>query len=360
MLACYAEAGPYTEYTSSGFIPFLAAGTAGVDWSTNVAVEITINSVGSIARTFQPIIDTGTCGFMFTALDLPDWNPETEAVPLNAGWEYLSSSHVLYTGYWVWRDVYFNPCDRQQVIKTSIPVLAVTKKVTCSSYSVAVGTDHCPTTPEYIEHNPHVRWMGVGFGREEDGQPQGTPDKNAFINVVSIAGQNMNSYLQGYKINKMGITLGLTDINTSNMFFQDLPARNPVNWSLRTPTIPRDYRSLPSDCISFDNQETCYPGETLLDTGIGKAFMRVPMGVVMPRDPFTKNLNPEVRVAVDLGSPALFTERFTTGTPVAVEPDSVEAFKSARGSFFNTGRHVYRAWNTAYDSVNGRYGMAAI
>ena len=359
-LARLAQAGPYAAFTTSGFIPFSDT-TTPVDWSSNVKVDITVNSFASTAKLFRPVVDTGTCGFMFASKDLPDWNPTTEAIAANKGWEFLSSSDILYTGYWVMRDIYFNPRSSSTRIKATIPVLAVTRKVGCSSYNVAVDTDVCPS-PDWIDDNPSVRLMGVGFGREEDGQPQGTPDKNAFININSIAGQNMATHIQGYKIDSNGITVGLTDTNTAGMGFQDLPARNPNPVGSRVPTIPRDWKSLRSDCISFNDGTDCYVGETLLDTGMGDSSMRVPLGVTIPRDATTKVLNNGVIVQVHLGNPALVTERFTAGTGAAttVTPDLAFAYNSNRGNFFNTGRHAYRAWKTAYDSVNGRYGIIAV
>jgi hypothetical protein len=359
-LAGLSQAGPYAAFTASGFIPFTTAGTTGVDWSSNVKVDLTVNSVASTARKFQPVVDTGTCGFLFNAAELPDWDPATEAISENAGWEFLSSSKLLYTGHWVLRDLYFNPRDASHVIKATVPVLAVTAKTNCTCYNVTIHTDQCPGDCSEELDTTGVRLMGVGFGREEDGQPQGTPDKNAFINIVSVAGQDMTRYIQGYKIDKMGITVGLTDANTASMSFQNLPARNPIGGGGFTPTIPRDYRSLRSHCISFNGGATCYSGEVLLDTGLGTASMRVPLGVSIPRTDM--RLNTGAHVAVDLGDPALVTERFTVGTGIAtgVTPDWVGAYNSARGNFFNTGRHVYRAWNTAYDSVNGRYGLEAV
>lgn len=355
-------AGPYASFTTTGYIPFSNT-TLPVDWSSKVKVDVTVNSFASSARLFRPDVDTGTCGFLFSSKDLPDWDPSTEALDSNRGWEFLSSSDLLYTGHWVTRDLYFNPRNSATRIKATVPVLAVTKKVKCTTYNVAVDGDACPTTPDWEDNDPsNVRVMGVGFGREADGQPQGTPDKNAFINILSIAGQSMTSHIQGYTIDSNGINVGLTDANTLGMSFQDLPARNPNPAGSRNPTIPRDWASLRSSCISFNDGTTCYAGETLLDTGIGDSSMRVPLGVSIPRDPTTKVLNDGTVVRVNLGDPALVTERFTAGVGAAtgVTPDLAFAYNSDRGNFFNTGRHVYRGWKTAFDSVNGRYGMVAV
>ncbi|KAM7214156.1 hypothetical protein V8F06_010471 [Rhypophila decipiens] len=356
-----ANAGLYSAFSTAGHIPFSDT-TLPVDWSAKVKVDVTVNSFASSAQLFRPEVDTGTCSFLFASKDLPDWNPATEALETNKGWQFLSSSDILYTGHWVTRDLYFNPRSSTTRIKSTVPILAVTKKVKCSSYNVALDNDTCPTTPEWTDTNPSVRLMGIGFGRELDGQPQGTPDKNAFINIQSIAGQSMGSHIQGYTIDSNGINVGLTDANTLGMTFQDLPARNPNPPGSRIPTIPRDWASLRSNCISFNDGINCYSGEVLLDTGIGNSSMRVPLGVPIPRDATTKVLNDGTIVKVNLGDPPLVVERFVTGTGAAttVTPDFSFAYNSDRGNFFNTGRHVYRACRTAFDSVNGRFGMVAV
>ncbi|KAM7198911.1 hypothetical protein V8F20_005978 [Naviculisporaceae sp. PSN 640] len=360
-----AQPGPYASFHTTGYIPFTdtTAITLPIDWSSKPKVDVTVNSFASTARLFRPDVDTGTCGFLFSSKDLPDWNATTEALETNKGWQFLSSSDLLYTGHWVTRDIYFNPRNSATRIKATVPILAVTKKVKCTTYSVSVDTDTCPTTPEWEDNNPgSVRVMGVGFGREDDGQPKGTPDKNAFINIQSIAGQSMTTYLQGYTIDSYGINVGLTNDNTLGMTFQDLPARNPNPVGSRVPSIARDWASLRSGCISFDDGASCYAGEVLLDTGIANSSMRVPLGVTLPRDAITKVLNDGTIVRVNLGDPAIVTERFTAGTGAAtgVTPDLAFAYNSARGNFFNTGRHAYRAWKTAYDSVNGRYGIGTV
>jgi hypothetical protein len=74
-----------------------------------------------------------------------------------------------------------------------------------------------------------IQVMGVGFGREADGQPQGTPDKNPFLNLVSIDGKPASenrSLRNGYIINKDGIKIGLTERNTAGMKFAKLVQRH--------------------------------------------------------------------------------------------------------------------------------------
>jgi len=180
--------------------------------------------------------------------------------------------------------------------------------------------------------------------------------------VVSVAGGSMAAFAPGYLIDKWGITVGLTEANTAGMAFTDLPARDPVAGSGgRTPTVPMDFAALPA-CIALNGTAPCHVGTALMDTGVGQGYLRLPIGAPLGRDPVSKRLYDGSTVSVALGQPAVVTEAFTVGSGAAtgVTPAYVEAYNSRRGNFFNSGRHAYRAWVTAYDAVSGRLGFRAV
>jgi hypothetical protein len=72
-----------------------------------------------------------------------------------------------------------------------------------------------------------IRTIGIGFGRCNDGQSKGTPDKNPLLQVHITAIMrpkisDSSKYRPGHIINKQGIDLGLTDTNTESMKFTAL------------------------------------------------------------------------------------------------------------------------------------------
>ncbi|KAK4122978.1 hypothetical protein N657DRAFT_645683 [Parathielavia appendiculata] len=153
------------------------------------------------------------------------------------GWHYLSSSKILYNGYWVTKNIYFRdtydypdtaPGPRlPHYIRTRAPILVVTRKYVCKEYDIDVAGKDCLGDPYSTEDNPRgIFILGSGFGRTHDGQPQGTPNKNPLLHVTSFRGRtravppsSTDNYWPGYIISKEGITVGLTETNTASMSF---------------------------------------------------------------------------------------------------------------------------------------------
>ena len=374
VLSTLVQAGTYSGYTTSVQIPFLEASEPGLGFGSNVHVQLRFSSPSS-ASVIKPFVDTGSCGIILSAADLNDWDP-SEGTDTNKGWQYLSSSNLLYSGFWVERDIYFEGSSGESsnsspLIKSTVPILAVTKKLKCLSYDVSDPGEDCPGTSSDIQLLPKgIRIMGIGFGREADGQPQGTPDKNPLLHITNISAQNMSSYWPGYIISAEGITLGLTDTNTESMNFTSLvPGGGTTpHWDLNF-----DWPELPA-CIKITapgtdagGPEPCLPGTAVLDTGVGSGFIRVPSGSTnLPRDPDTFNLDEGTVVQVTFGSPGVAGEEFTVGTPTesgSVTPDDVRAVYSPdgqRATAINTSRYIYRKFTVAFDPVLGLLGFGLI
>jgi hypothetical protein len=374
LLSNHVQAATYSEYTTSVFIPFLEADGLGSPSSGNVHFNVKISSPTSTAH-FSPFIDTGSCGIVISAANLNDWDP-SQGTDANKGWHYLSSSNWLYSGYWVPRDLYLEGHDDSNnvvSIKSTVPILAVTKKVRCPDYDVSNPGENCPTTPTETLNNPTgIEIMGIGFGREYDGQPQGTPDKNPLLHITSLSGRDTTQdshYWPGYIISKAGITLGLTDANTASMEFTDLVAGGGTtpHWDLNF-----DWPELQA-CITITapgspvgDTTPCLSGSAVLDTGVANGFIRVPTDSVdLPRDADTFNLDSGTHVQVAFGSPMVATEQFEVGVstdtdPSSVSPAEVRAVYSPggrRATFINTSRTIYRKYRFAFDPVLGRAGF---
>ncbi|KAK0701898.1 hypothetical protein B0T26DRAFT_629023, partial [Lasiosphaeria miniovina] len=344
-------------YTTTALIPFYEDTTgSGVDWSTNVHVTVRMGS--TMGHSYRPIVDTGTQGMVFSAPEMDyDFNTpcEDQGTP---GWQFLSSSNLLYEGCWVPRDFYFNVGDpANPVVKASVPILAMMYKSECPTFDIASTTGHCPNASvPRIANATGTRMMGVGWGRQYDGLPQGTPDKNPLRNIVSVGTQSMDpatAYSAGYVLDSHGLRVGLTDANTAGISWYALEAHA---------SIPGEYREARA-CIAVDGATPCVPGHAVVDTGIGQSYLRMPAGTALR---FVSGRSGRLvdtsAVRIDFGAPgstAVATESFTLGSPGSpdVNPDYVSAvFRDPALTYINTGRHAYRAFVTAFDGRNGRYG----
>lgn len=76
-------------------------------------------------------IDTGSTGFLIDPAWIDGYNPSNAtSLGYEAGYEYLSSSHKIYTGYWVPVDVTFLGSGTNKTV-SHIRVLAVDQVTTC-------------------------------------------------------------------------------------------------------------------------------------------------------------------------------------------------------------------------------------
>src|SRR5437660_7231460 len=85
----------YTPFITSALIPFdTNTDTYPFTSQPRTTVQVSTGVTGATVKTYKPVIDTGSCGFMISAADLPDWNI-TWAHTFPLGWEFLSSSKIL-------------------------------------------------------------------------------------------------------------------------------------------------------------------------------------------------------------------------------------------------------------------------
>ena len=401
-----AQAGTYAGYTATGLIPFLEADEPGLGFNDDVHVQALFARppfIGSGSGSIPLYVDTGTCGVLISATDIPGWTG-TPPVGAVAGWHYLSSSSILYNGYWITKDLYFNDVYEEpgnttsdpgtgpvvvipRYIRTRTPILAVTAKTNCTDYDTVAAGPTCAGTPLSPSG---VRIMGIGFGRTHDGQPQGTPDKNPFLHVASIASRTQSlppvqtgTFWPGYIISKQGITVGLTDANTASMAFARLETTSggatTQHW---TDLDTVDWQELPA-CIKITapgaapgGPTPCEEGTALLDLGTGNSFVRVKHDTVdhdnindpLPRSEATQLLNTGTHVQIRFGNPAPgaadahFTVGMSSATdPRPVTPERVRAVYARSGggrdAFINTSRYMYRRFVVAFDPVLGRMGF---
>jgi len=361
----------YSAFTAQVLVPFVSnAANSPIPFTEKVRVAITIGS-GTDSRNLSPSIDTGTCGFVLSTDSFPSW-PPANLSDYPIGWEFLSSSKKLYSGHWIPQDVFFRQAGVQ--VRSRIPILAVEETVICPNYQ-ETDANFCPTPvgqdPPVVTHLPErIALFGVGFGRQHDGQPQGDPDKNAFLNVVSInnipTAGNTN-FRNGYTITKDGITIGLTESNTAGHSFTELRE------GLHHSTHPLDWQPVPA-CIAVDPMTSCVEGTSLIDTGITHSYLTLPLGSPVHRHDAESPSSKALVKALDDGSIVRVTfgtnnntmeDTFTvvnsTNTIITDHtPDMVIttlASPAVKPPFINTGTHFLRTWNVAFDAVGGRFGL---
>jgi len=374
VMSSIATSSIYNGFTTQVLIPFVSnAANSPIPFTEKVRVAITIGS-GTDSKDLSPSIDTGTCGFVLSTNSFPRW-PPANLSDYPVGWEFLSSSKKLYSGHWIPQDVSFRQAGVQ--VKSQIPILAVEDTVICPHYQ-ATDKNVCPTPvgeePPAVTHLPErISLFGVGFGRQHDGQPQGNPDKNAFLNIVSINNTPTASdtkFRNGYIITREGIIIGLTESNTAGYSFSEL------NEGMHHATHPLDWQPV-SACIAVDPMASCVEGTALIDTGITHSYLTLPLDSPIHRHDTESPSSKALVKALDDGSVVHITfgtgvnsveDTFTvvnsTNTMITDHtPDMIITTLSApavKPPFINTGTHFLRTWNVAFDAGGGRFGLKRV
>lgn len=363
VLATPTAADEYRNFNTSALIPFQPVNDGGIPFTDYQLVNFSF-SPDVASKTYTPFVDTGSTGVLISAIDIPEWSAE-EAECYPRGWEYLSSSKRLYNGNWITKDIYFNVGDsRHELIHAQVPVLCVTSVTICNGstkYNSTVNQGSCPTDPN--GYSPPIttlptgiRISGVGFDRQGDGMPQGTPDKNPFLNVKAIGGVSPKHFRPGYIITKEGITIGLTESSMEGMRYIQL--RKIYS------SIPRhsyDWGAIPA-CISVNNSP-CSVGTALLDTGLSNSYITLPSNASITTSPNSTLLVTGSTVKIEFGVTSVAVEEFVVGENITegVTPTKVSlTLNDARIPFVNTGRHVYRAWEVFFDPVEGKVGFRPV
>ena len=125
---------------------------------------------------FNVTMDTGSVGFIVgSSYFAPPASGRLDLSFIGPGSETLTSSGIIFTGDWYKTTV--NLYSGNAVVATStIPVLAVTQ-VSCVPNARVCNPNTIAGTA------PSTHYFGIGFSGGA-GLPQGTPDKNAFLNVT--------------------------------------------------------------------------------------------------------------------------------------------------------------------------------
>lgn len=381
-----ALAGLYDNCLTTSQIPWLNTANDPWDWALppRVAVWFTKKDTDTPARLpLEYLVDTGSCGIITTKDDVK-FDEVTEKIPANLGYQWLSSSEILYTGYWVWRWVWFNhdPANQFKEVKSYVQVLAIEKKFTkCSHWDESQGAACAGSTEEA---DPTTQLMGISWGRMYDGQPHGNPTRNPLLQVKSVATGRLDKFCPGWVIDSLGINLGLDNSRwpptgpggekaaSVEVTLGTDPGADP---SAPPPVEPYHYpwSEIPG-CVQVQNPadttpEPCVEASILLDSGMKNdhASIRLPQSNVNTLSRTGLQINPGHIVTVKVGNRGRTLTQIETytndDTPFFacditpkfsnVYADDPMYHSPARFPFANVGRHTYRRWNTGFDPSRG-------
>jgi hypothetical protein len=357
----------------SVFVPFVNASDVSNPLkyvSPQISVGFSGSNVNNSHQTFNVTMDTGSVG-MIVGKDYftPPAAGTADASYIGPGSETLTSSGYIFTGDWYEAIVNLYDTNNNIVAQSTVPVMAVTN-VACEPNARA-----CTPGTGVDKH-----YFGIGFGGGP-GQPQGTPDKNAFLNVTNITGSGLLPS-PGYILSMQGVQIGLTSINTQGFALiklEPLLAPDSTQWqtSPASASVLTDWQHA-RGTITVNGRSGS--GGILFDTGVTTAFLTPPIGVTLqtgmgPRNPINAECNGSnkpscavrgtaVQVSLSNQTIPVVSWNYTvgadngsqSGNPVSPFAVSVE---QNGAPFLNASVRFLQAFNYLYDAANGFVGLKA-
>jgi hypothetical protein len=311
-------------------------------------------------------VDTGSTGLFIGKPKLP--NVDTRKAP--RGYQFLTSSTLLYTGHIVDLEITFHGSLGTSAT-SKVPVLIVERSVKCQWYNMTVDAGRCPPNPDDPSTKPierdisRIMYMGVGFGRnrQDDDRAIAVPKGNPFLNILAINGRGLQSgaFRTGYTVSTEGIHLGLTGHNTQNFIFTDLERGATHNKD------PRDW-AMVGMSLRLNNGST-YNGSALIDTGIPQMYLRTQVGakisnITIPNPNghgYVRRVPAGTKIAVGFPNfDGVAGYSFVVGKGSLVEPKYVVPAKQLEPPYVNTGRNLLFLYSVAFDAVGGRFGFRPV
>jgi len=266
------QAAPSPHYGAvSVFVPFVnAAALSDPTKYVSPEIEVGFADPNAVGPSFAVTMDTGSVGIIVGSnYFAPPASGRDDESFIGPGSETLTSSGVIVAGDWYKTTVRL--FDGDTLVATStVPVLAVSK-VSCEP-----NARDCHVSDA---SGANTHYFGVGFAGGA-GQPQGTPDKNAFLNVTSVPG-SASLPSPGYILTTQGAQIGLTASNAQGFALIKLEpvlAPNATQW--QTPPASAELLSdwqHTRGVITVNGKSA--PGVVLFDTGVSTGFLTPPLGV---------------------------------------------------------------------------------
>ncbi|WP_165585610.1 hypothetical protein [Roseococcus sp. SYP-B2431] len=323
----------------SVFVPFHNAGS---NQDLEASPSLALSFPGFTPAIAAFTMDTGSTGIIAS----PDnFQPGPGAVAVEPGTLTYSSSGRRNHGTWWRSQVEIRGPDGEVMAVAQVPVLQVTR-ITCLPRARDCEPSESPT---------RVAMMGVGFAREADHQPQGTPDRNPLINLrrLRVEGRLQElpaAWHAGYAVSRDGVALGLSPERTEGAAFVKL---------LPDPALPGEWQAPPGELAIGG---VAGQGSALVDTGVSSMFLQPPPGTPLaPAQPVPEGTT--IGLTLPGGGAAFlrygFTLRHGPGDRLARDtPLTPARVTVAHGNavFVNTGRFFLNAFEVIFDPANGFVG----
>ncbi len=188
-------------------------------------------------------MDTGSTGIVVSA----DLVPNEPSLPGTQGVLTYSSSGRIMRGRWVEAAATIAGAHGEHVTTAKLPILAVTSE-DCLAHA-----RNCHP----IDHPRGIAMLGIGFGREADHQPQGTPDHNPFLAIQGI-------HQHGYIVTRNSVRIGLD--GASRAGFATVTLTRSQRWP--------DWNQAPACIAAGTAPPAC--GVSLMDTGVVAMYLSLP------------------------------------------------------------------------------------
>lgn len=294
------------------------------------------------------IMDTGSVGIIASE-DI--FQPAPGAQNLGPGRQIYSSSGIVEEGTWWSATQNIYDSNGTLLATSNVPVLQVTK-ISCQPHARGCQANDHPTG---------ISVMGIGFARESNEQPLGTPPYNAFLNLQTVLRNGMlqplpKDWINGYVVTPTGVYLGLTSSNTAKAGWVKL-----LPWpQYSTPSLP-EWMPAPMTIVT---NGVGGDGNILMDTGVDTGFLTPPPGAnlgSLVQCPGTSLVEcapngDTIKVYLPNQTNPVAYYNFTIGQPGnPMQPDGVHV-ESGSNIFFNTSRHILGGINFIYDNTNGYVG----
>ncbi|WP_156878720.1 hypothetical protein [Roseomonas gilardii] len=289
----------------------------------------------------EAVMDTGSTGVLVAATMIPHW--DTLPSLGDARLTYSSSGRVM-EGRWVVTPVSIAGANGNTMTTRPMPVMAVTR-ISCLSNARNCEPEEMPR---------RVAMLGIGFARQGDHQAQSTPDRNPFLQMPATVASKVR---RGYVVSRDGVRIGLRPDAIEEGFFAVSLSRSQQfdDWAP------------PPACISVANHVPPACGTMLMDTGVDRAFLTVPLaqldGVTSHAEKGEPQLLPGTRIAVQLSRSGSSPWGYSfaaddAGDPVA--PRGVTLVRPGQGpTFINTSFHFLNGFDYLYDAERGIVGYRA-
>jgi hypothetical protein len=365
-----ADAGP--PYSGpSVFIPFVNATDVGnplIYVSPQITVGFNSPNATNTHPMFAVTMDTGSVGIIVgSSYFTPPAAGRSDPSYVGPGSETLTSSGIIFTGDW-YKALVNLYSGTTMVAQSTVPVMAVTHSA-CTQ-----GARACdPNTIDPTGSATH--YFGIGFAGGS-GQPQGTPDKNAFLNVTNITGSGLLPS-PGYILSTQGVQIGLTSINTQGFALiklEPLLAPDATQWQTApaSASVLTDWQHARAT-ITVNGRSGS--GGILFDTGVTTAFLTPPIGVTPmtgmgptgaecngSKPPSCAVSGTTVQVSLSNQTIPVASWNYTvganngsqSGNPVSPFAVSIELNSPP---FLNATVRFLQAFNYLYDAANGFIGL---